>query len=44
MPGETGVNGQYGPDDGYIAAATSLKRNAFSIGLSAILVGGALML
>lgn len=42
VPGATGNNGAYGPDDGYIAAAMALKRNAMLVGISGLLVGGAL--
>lgn len=42
-PGQTGVGGIYGPDDNYIAAATSLKRNAFVVGFVGVALGGALV-
>jgi len=42
-PGETGAGGQYGPNDGYIAAAASLKRNTLFVGLG-VVVGGVLVM
>ncbi|KAF8324648.1 hypothetical protein F5887DRAFT_943452 [Amanita rubescens] len=42
IPGETG--GQFGPPDGYIAAATALRRNALLVGLGGCIIGGALII
>ncbi|KAF9453789.1 hypothetical protein P691DRAFT_755154 [Macrolepiota fuliginosa MF-IS2] len=40
-PGQTG--GNFGPDDGFIAAATSLKHNAFIVGFIGFALGGAML-
>ncbi|KAG6857586.1 hypothetical protein H0H87_000185 [Tephrocybe sp. NHM501043] len=42
LPGATG--GAYGPDDKYIAAASSLARNTLLVGLGGLVVSGALMM
>ncbi|RDB28812.1 hypothetical protein Hypma_015494 [Hypsizygus marmoreus] len=44
LPGATGAGGAYGPDDGYIAAASSLRRNTALVGLGGLVVGAALMM
>ncbi|KII94339.1 hypothetical protein PLICRDRAFT_424525 [Plicaturopsis crispa FD-325 SS-3] len=41
-PGATAGGTVYGPDDGYIAAAAALKRNAAVVGLVGLVVGGGL--
>lgn len=43
LPGQTGVGGIYGPDDKYIAAATSLKHNAYVVGFVGFVLGGAML-
>jgi len=43
-PGAKGAGGVYGPDDGYIAAANALKRNALLVSVAGVVVGGALVL
>jgi len=40
-PGQSG--GIFGPDDNYIAAATSLKHNAFIVGFVGLALGGAML-
>jgi len=44
VPGAPGGNGAYGPDDNYIAAATTLAKNALVVSLVAASVGGVLLL
>jgi len=44
IPGASSPGGVYGPDDGYTAAATSLKRNALFVGAAGLMIGGALVL
>ncbi|KAJ2920331.1 hypothetical protein MD484_g204, partial [Candolleomyces efflorescens] len=44
LPGATGQNGVYGPDDNYIAAAGSLQKNGLLVGLVGAAVGAALTL
>ncbi|EKM83856.1 hypothetical protein AGABI1DRAFT_124182 [Agaricus bisporus var. burnettii JB137-S8] len=44
LPGQTGVGGNMGPDDNYIAAATALKHNAFAVGVMGVVLGGAMVL
>ncbi|KAG6911946.1 hypothetical protein DXG01_000194 [Tephrocybe rancida] len=41
LPGATG--GAYGPDDKYIAAASTLAKNTLLVGLGGLVVSGALM-
>ncbi|RXW22958.1 hypothetical protein EST38_g2897 [Candolleomyces aberdarensis] len=45
LPGATGHSGEvYGPDDSYIAAASSIQKNGLLVGAVAFAVGGALTL
>ncbi|KAJ2927140.1 hypothetical protein H1R20_g9941, partial [Candolleomyces eurysporus] len=45
LPGATGNTGQvYGPDDNYIAAASSIQKNGLLVGAVAFAVGAALTL
>ncbi|KAF8973951.1 hypothetical protein BDZ97DRAFT_408557 [Flammula alnicola] len=43
VPGATGNNGAFGPGDGYIAAASTLAKNALAVSLLGSLIGGALV-
>ncbi len=43
LPGKTSTGGIYGPDDNYVAAATSLKRNAYAVGVVGFVLGGAML-
>jgi len=44
FPGASGSGGIYGPGDSYIAAGLMVKRNAFLVGVTGVIIGGALVL